>query len=186
MGNDLRKHIYANLDNKDTDELVEIWTTNDHVEWTELAFDVVKEIIEQRLGELPPQNEPVLKHLKKEVLETNKKDLTLNMIAGPENTPEFYKPEDVLWINLWLNRIAKVVVVFITLSSIPEICKMQQILGTYFTGHKEWMSFTWVIALVTGCLAIALQCFITYYALKALSSILSILMAMEFNSRVSK
>jgi hypothetical protein len=186
MSNDLRKHIYANFDNKDTNELVEIWTTNDHVEWTELAFDVVKEIIEQRLGELPPQNEPVLKHLKNVVVGTNNNDLTLKMLADSVNSPEFYKPEDVLRVNLWLNRIAKVVVVFSILSNIPQICVLQQIFSYYLPNNKEWMSISWIIAVITGGLAITLQCFITYYALKALSSILSILMAMEFNSRVSK
>jgi hypothetical protein len=48
---------------KETDELVEIWETNDRVAWTELAFDVVQEILRNRLGELPPQNEPINEYI---------------------------------------------------------------------------------------------------------------------------
>lgn len=59
MSDDLRKQIYNSLSQKETDELVEIWQTNDRVQWTEMAFDVIREILQERLGELSPQDEPV-------------------------------------------------------------------------------------------------------------------------------
>jgi tetratricopeptide (TPR) repeat protein len=60
MSNDLRKQIYGSLNPKETDELIKIWQTNNHVEWTEIAFDVIREILQERHVELPPQDKPVL------------------------------------------------------------------------------------------------------------------------------
>jgi hypothetical protein len=63
---------------------------------------------------------------------------------------------------------------------------MQRIVLSYFMGNVEWNFVSWVIALVIGGLATALQCFIVFFSLKALASILKILMEMEFNSRATK
>jgi len=46
----LRDEIYANMQLKTTDELLKIWEENDRKEWTPLAHDVIKEILEQRTG----------------------------------------------------------------------------------------------------------------------------------------
>jgi hypothetical protein len=51
----MREQIYHSLKLKDTEELIEIWQTQDTDEWTELAFEVVKDLLQARLGELPPQ-----------------------------------------------------------------------------------------------------------------------------------
>ena len=59
MSNELRKQIYGSLSQKGTDELIEIWQTNDHIEWTEMAFDVIREILQERLVELPSQDVPI-------------------------------------------------------------------------------------------------------------------------------
>jgi len=56
MSNELRKQIYGSLSQKGTDELIEIWLTNDHIEWTEMAFDVIREILQERFVELPSQD----------------------------------------------------------------------------------------------------------------------------------
>ena len=59
MNDDLRQEIYNGLSQKATNELVEIWRANDHTQWTDMGFDVIREILQERLGELPPQNKPV-------------------------------------------------------------------------------------------------------------------------------
>jgi uncharacterized membrane protein YhaH (DUF805 family) len=69
MDNDLRTQIYRNFDQKDTDELIEIWQTNNQIEWTEMTFDVIREILQKRLPKLPPQDIPITK-----ASELNKKD----------------------------------------------------------------------------------------------------------------
>jgi hypothetical protein len=183
VSNDLRKQIRENFDLKETDEIVEIWTTNDRVEWSETAFDIMKEILEQRLGKIPLQNEPVLEHVDREVYETFKEDTPLGKFTDPDNAPVFYKPKEVLWMNYWLNRGAVAAVVVTIISSISDIARMQQMFFSYFNGNMEWLLVSWIIALIVGGLAIALTCFIFYFALKALASILIILMEMEFKSR---
>ena len=62
MSSDLRKQVYANLNSKDTEELLDIWKTNDRVEWSDLAFEVLEEILSQRVDNLPKQNEPILEY----------------------------------------------------------------------------------------------------------------------------
>ncbi len=58
MTDDLRKQIYLNFSQSETEELLEIWSTNDRYEWSEIAFDVIREILQERQIELPPQGEP--------------------------------------------------------------------------------------------------------------------------------
>lgn len=58
MTDDFKKQVYNSLSLKETDELEEIWLKHDKAEWTDTAFDVVKEILLNRLGELPTHWEP--------------------------------------------------------------------------------------------------------------------------------
>lgn len=59
MADELRQQMYIRFSQKETAELVEIWQTNDRASWTDTAFDIVREILQERLGELPPQGKPV-------------------------------------------------------------------------------------------------------------------------------
>ena len=60
MSDAIREQIYSTLDQKETDELLAIWQANNRAEWSETAFDVIREILEARQGELPVQHAPVL------------------------------------------------------------------------------------------------------------------------------
>jgi tetratricopeptide (TPR) repeat protein len=51
----MKAQIQDNLRLKETDELLEIWHTADHEEWTDMAFEVIQEILRDRLGEVPAQ-----------------------------------------------------------------------------------------------------------------------------------
>jgi DNA-directed RNA polymerase subunit RPC12/RpoP len=55
----LREQIYNNLNLRETEDLIKIWQTHDSNAWTDLAFDVVKNILQQRLGEAPSQDNTV-------------------------------------------------------------------------------------------------------------------------------
>jgi uncharacterized membrane protein YhaH (DUF805 family) len=70
MSTELRNQAYRILNQKETDELIRIWQLNDHAEWSEMAFDVIREILQERHAELPPQNEPI-----------NKKDNIKGLVA---------------------------------------------------------------------------------------------------------
>lgn len=58
MEDQFREQLYNNLNLRETNELIEIWRVHDSIEWTELAFDVIQQILINRLGELPAQNLP--------------------------------------------------------------------------------------------------------------------------------
>lgn len=176
MSSDFRKQIYNNLNQKETDELVEIWQTNDRVEWREETFDVVREILLGRLGELPPQDVPVLEHIESEPED--------EIEGKSDNAPVFYLPQEVLWLDIWLNRAAIVAIVASIVSGLFELPGLQRITLSYFMGNNmEWDIVAWLIALVVFIFAVGLQSILIYFPLKALGSILKILMEMEFISR---
>jgi tetratricopeptide (TPR) repeat protein len=55
MSDELRTQIYNNLILRDTEDLLEIWQSASTDEWSEDVFDILKEILTERLGEVPPQ-----------------------------------------------------------------------------------------------------------------------------------
>jgi hypothetical protein len=55
MSDDFRNQLYNALSLKGTDELIEIWKTNDRSEWSDVAFAVIQEILRNRIGEIPAQ-----------------------------------------------------------------------------------------------------------------------------------
>jgi hypothetical protein len=178
VSNNLRKQIYSSLNLKQTDELIDIWQKNDRVEWTETTFEVLREILQERLGELPPQNEPVFEYI--EEIDEIDRDV---IIDDDDNPPVFYKPKEVLWLETWLYRAAIAAIVATVVSSLLELPRMQRIVWSYFFNNPASNSVAWLIAIVIFSFAAGLQCILLYFPLKALGSILKILMEMEFNSR---
>lgn len=77
MSNHFRDQLYRNLNQKGSNELIDIWQTNNRSEWTELAFDVIREILQERLIELPPQGEPVLESSNDQNDKNDISDMTL-------------------------------------------------------------------------------------------------------------
>lgn len=66
MKGDFRKQLRSNFDQKPTDELIEIWKTNNRVDWSDEAFEVIREILLVRLPELPAQDPPITEAVGKE------------------------------------------------------------------------------------------------------------------------
>ena len=186
MSKNLHNQIFSSLNLKETDELVDIWITNDRVEWSDIAFDVVQEILEQRLDELPAQNAPVFEHKKQEDEKIVEEEIDISKHVDPDNLPVFYNPSTTIRMNKLLNRAAIPAVIITAIISIPSLLQMQSILSSYFWNNPNWRFMSWLLALIIGGLLIAFQCFIVYFSLKALASILRILMEMEFNSRATK
>jgi tetratricopeptide (TPR) repeat protein len=65
MKESLYKQLLGRLNLKETEELLEIWRNHDANEWIDEVFEVVEEILMERLGELPvlstePQDAPEL------------------------------------------------------------------------------------------------------------------------------
>ena len=61
MSDDFREQIYRNFSQRQAEELLEIWRANDRYEWSEMTFDVIREILQARHIEPPPQDKPVYK-----------------------------------------------------------------------------------------------------------------------------
>lgn len=181
MSNDLRKQIYNNFNLKETDELVEIWQKNDRAEWSEEAFGVIEEILRERIGELPAQNEPILEH--EDIEEESEEDeFDSDILIDDENPPEFYNPYEVLRLEKWLNKAAIASIIASVISSLIALPQTQRMVWSYFMDDSKKL-VAWLIAIVIFAFAVGLQCIIIYFPLKALGSMLKILMEMEFNSR---
>jgi hypothetical protein len=183
MSNELRKQIHSSLSQKETEELVEIWETNDRVEWTDEAFDVIREILAERNVKIPAQNEQVLEHVTDNSEDEGTDDIIPGEFTDPENAPVFYKPREVLWLETWLNRAVVASIGIMIAAGLLELPRAQMITLSYFRGNAEWSGVAWMIAFVLFALGTALQGGIYYFCFKALGSILKILMEMEFNSR---
>ena len=70
----LRKQTYDRMDEMDTDELIEIWLDADHDEWTDLAFEVVQQILMERNGEVPAREPEELEDQEPEEQESEQTD----------------------------------------------------------------------------------------------------------------
>ena len=53
-----RNYIFANLNQKGTDELLATWKKHDQNEWTDQSFDIIREILEARQVAIPQPGEP--------------------------------------------------------------------------------------------------------------------------------
>jgi len=142
-----------------------------------LAFDAIQEILKERLGQLPEQNEIAFEHIEDEAEELE------DQTDDREETPAFYQPHEVLWLNRWLDRaaIASIVVVFI--GNLLELQSTQRIIHQYFMGNMEANALAWLLAVVALTIIVGVQGGLYYFGFKALGYILKILMEMEFNSR---
>lgn len=175
----LRKQIHASLNAKATEELLEIWKTNDRVQWSDLAFEILEEILTQRVESLPNQDDPILEYQDGEEKADDLEDWEAK-ILDREEQPELYDTLEVINIVDNINRVAKAVIVIYAISNIVNSYFFEELLKGAISldglAPVLWNFFTTVVFA-------ALQISIVYFPLKALSYILRILMEMEFNSR---
>jgi hypothetical protein len=133
----------------------------------------------ERIGNFLLKNKPILSH--EDIEEEFDEDS--DVLIDDENPPEFYNPHEVLWLEKWLNKAAIASIVASAISSLTALPQTQRIVLSYFMGDTSKNFVAWLIAIVIFVFAVGLQCIVIYFPLKALGSILKILMEMEFNSR---
>jgi hypothetical protein len=182
MNDSLRDQIQKNFELKETSELLQIWETNDHVEWSILAFEVLEEILRKRVDNLPPQNEPILEH-KSEKDDDDLEDWEARVLDN-EKQPEFYDTLEVLSLKDNIDKTAKAVVIIYILLSILKFQTTKELLLGVYPSTEEITGILWSLFITILGTGIAIT--IVYFPLKALSHILRILMEMEFNSRKAK
>jgi hypothetical protein len=98
-------------------------------------------------------------------------------------SPVFYDPQEVLSLNVWLNRAAVAGAVVAAIMSAFTMPNMQNAIRSIFPGILPGSVIANLATIVISLLAAALQGAIIYFPLQALAAILKILMEMEFNSR---
>jgi len=183
MSDELYKQIHANLHLKETDELLEIWQTNDRTEWSDTAFEVIRDILTERKVEVPVQNDPIYEHVEEvDVEKYGFSDLELKIIDD-ENPPDFYDPFEVLNTSENIDYAAKAAIVVSLLALLPGFIQIKNLMDTMFYG-APFMGFISIIgSLLFTIVGVLFQIIFTYFPLKALAHILRILMEMEFKSR---
>ena len=80
----LSRSIRSNMQLKGSDELLAIWKKNDRLEWSDEAFAAIHDILLERLGNVPPQNEHVSRRRhNKKVAQSSKIPLSVIVIFSP-------------------------------------------------------------------------------------------------------
>lgn len=184
MNDKLHEQIYRNMAIKDTEELLEIWRKNDRVEWSDTAFNVIKEILTERHGEIPHQDDPIIEHPEVEVEEYEFTEEELAIIDD-HNPPEFYDPFEVLDISHKLRKVAKYLAIVVALYNLLLFGSSRNIVSAYFQQNlNQNLLLINVLAMFVTILNMAIGVAISYFPIIALSHILKALMQMEFNSRL--
>ncbi len=131
--NYLRKQVFNSLNQKATVDLVEIWRKHNSDEWSDLAFDVVREILQNREEELPPQDKPSSEQAEKVIraeidrmTDTREIDRRIKDRTTLLREAEGYKA--IVWIML-------VVALFVALSNKLYIVP---ILLLFYLGRHFW------------------------------------------------
>ncbi len=182
MNKDLRNQIISNLEAKETEELVEIWQTNDRSEWPGITFAIIRKILRGRLGELPHQDKPIRKFSKinEEYLQNS---FRLDELLNENNPPEFYDPHKVLKIDKWFHKAAIALITVTAIKGLLNLENTQAWIQSIFSGVITNDFLAWVLAILYFILNTGIYCVVVYLMLTSLGSVLKILMGMEFNSR---
>ncbi len=186
MSDDFKRQIRDSFEQKETEELLALWQANNRAEWSALSFEVIAEILQDRLGEIPAQGEPCYELTKIEEKEPEVDLRDEDDPASPlypflcvENAPVLYRPKDVLRLERGLNCVA------IAAAALSLIQWVVLFVGAIIHSHMEllpWLKMNGLSSLL-GLGLVIVSAAITFVTLRALAVILKMLMQMEFRSR---
>jgi hypothetical protein len=179
MSDELRNQIRNNLSLKDTNELLEIWKTNNRVEWSDTAFEVLREVLRERVKEIPPQDEPILEH-KEEPIDDGLEEWEAKLL-DTENQPELYDTLEVLKLRGDINKVALGAIIVYALLGLLNFSFVRMLFQGIVLSPSEIVQS--IPDMLFTILSVGFRMAVTYFPLKALSHILRILMEMEFRSR---
>ena len=188
MSNELREQIRNNLNLKNIYELLEIWKINNRVVWSDTTFEVLREILKERMGEVPPQDEPIFENNQDSEVENDNVDDGLEeweaQLLDDENQPELYDTLEVLELRDNIDKVAFAAIVVYILLGLLNFSFVRMLLQGIVLSPSELVQS--IPSMLFTTLSIGFRIVITYFPLKALTQILRILMEIEFNSRKSK
>ncbi|MBI9051975.1 MAG: hypothetical protein JEZ00_21345 [Anaerolineaceae bacterium] len=121
-----------------------------------------------------------------EILVEETEGIVLQNDAGDESDdeqPVFYDPVKVLQADQWLKWAAYAIVVATTLGNLLSVQSFVENVSYVLIQSPTPNTLVWIVGIVLFLIVVAASCAILYFPLRALGSILKILMEMEFNSR---
>ena len=157
---------------------------NNKKEWSEAAFEAIKEILNGRGVEIPEQGIFVSDKTENGGNETESEEFTEleTKILDDENPPAFYDPFEVLKISDWTEFVAKVTVGFALVYTLTQYSTFRNIIHSYYANNPiPFLEVFLTLVLIT--ISFVIGAGFTYFTLMALSKGLRILMEMEYNSR---
>jgi hypothetical protein len=176
MSNDpIRRHVYAYLSEKSTEELLETWRKNDRFEWTGLAFDVIQELLIEREADIPGQNEPIWEYRAKDAINDDLEEPTI-----------FYKPGQVVRLCEWINRVIIAAPVLFYTQELIRLPGYVDLIRAYLPDFFIRDLLAWVFALIYTNVVVVIGFLFIYFPLKGLATVLQILMDMDLRTRSSK
>jgi len=181
MSNELRQQIHNELNLRETEDLLEIWRTNDHEEWSDTAFEVIKEILSERLGEVPSQELPSQEQEGEERFEDDGLAEWEAKLLDDENQPELYDTQEFLRIKDNIDKVAFAAIIVYILLGLLNFSFIRMLFQGIVLSPSEIAES--VPDILSTIISVSFRIAITYTPLKALTQILRILMEMEFRSR---
>jgi hypothetical protein len=161
----LRRQIYSRMQAEDTEELLDIWRRNDRTEWTDEAFEIVHDILLERLGSVPEQGEFPKEETQEEV---------------EDDEDIYHHPEKLIQIASWAKVFSWVALV---LPVISGALTQMLIMRTSSTGYLVLVQMSWILPNLT--LALVAGGFF-FLILQALAELIYIIMDIEENTRQAK
>jgi len=113
-------------------------------------------------------------------------DKILEQFTDKENAPVFYKPEEVIKLAAWLNRLAIATVVMTIISGFLAFPSSYRALTPSTPSDAPLDMGIAALVIAALILGVAFQSILSYFSLKALAFILTVLMEMEFKARGAK
>jgi hypothetical protein len=189
----LYQKIYERMSQMETDELSAIWIKNDRGEWSDITFEVIKEILRERSVAPPTQNEPAYAPQSSQKHPHKLKEF-LGIVADNNGLPSsgetstlFYEPQKVLMLQKWIHLTMMVAIIAIVADTILAFPAIRLTVSSWFVQNPVSNSRTVPISGIIAILLNAIfQIVFTITTLKVLSYILKILMQFEFNSRAGR
>ncbi len=185
MSDSLRTSLYSRFNQRDTDELLSIWQENNRGDWSDLAFDVLREILQERLGEVPPQSEPTFERAAPDDAGDVSQE-RIDQLLADEEAPVFYNPREVLGLAKWLKRVAIGMVGVTIMASLVYLPSAYESLRSFSPMDSFPKTLVWGLTLLLVGGPTALQCALYYWGFRWLAFVLKMLMEMEFTSREAR
>ncbi len=162
------QEVLRQMEAKETDELLQIWQENDREAWTEEAFDAVRKILLERLGELPAQGLPE----EEEPAEDESEEDGRLILPYPTD-------KKLIWIADWSNRLSGVV---LAIGIIEAMIRFISVVVSQFSNLGPNTAFIIFMGLFVAVGSVLSYAFL-YLVMQAITEIIYLLLDIRELSR---